>query len=427
MRIFTITTMLSAIFIGQAAAAIVADDALTTFVPDTSAKADEVNQNFTSLKDAINQTHEELDTHNHDNNYYNKSEVDSKVNTSSDTLDEKINAHDHDSTYHKKMHIEENYINKSTITTGSNYIPNSTLEAGTMGWEAITDLSSGDLVIVDTDNGPASEQAFQNPQHAVTWGSSTSWITIDRNKTYYVSGTFNRESTGSTGTIYLAVRLRASDGTEIQQDGYWWFYPAKGLEPAADQWTHYRAEFGADTTRPFPNNARYATVGFILNYVPDAVGDRIYLVQGLAIHDATASNKCVDNMVSFGNGCISPVEPIASTYFAAQNTCKSKYKGSICMQHEILRACASGAISSIGNKQWMGDHGLVAGGDIDDEYIITNSAECTVNIDGLPKHAFIFHFGLPVRLLVENSSLAHYDAGNGVSISAPIYCHLRFP
>jgi hypothetical protein len=203
---------------------------------------------------------------------------------------------------------------------------------------------------------------------------------------------------GSVGRVYLAVRLRRADGSEIDGSatggtpgGTWWYYPVANQEPPADQWTHYRRQFGNGTNHQFPDDARYATVAFILNYDNGSSGTKIYQVQGLAIHDAV-DNKCGGNMASYGSGCISQLQTPATDFYSAQDQCKNNFKGTVCMYHEIQRACAAGAITSTGATNiWMGDHSTNTANtygtslsNSDDEYFVTNSDSCFSNIDGLP-------------------------------------------
>lgn len=329
-------------------ASTVNENSMVEFKANTTAKAVDVNANFKALKEAINNSDAELKT-----NYYSISDANAR------------------------------FANAADLQLGNNYISNATLEAGMMGWKTVEQASGGAFELVEAPDAPAGDRAIQNPVNTVVWGSSTTWITINRDKAYYVSGTFKRIGTGSAGTVFLAVRLRRSDGTEISGDGAWWFYPVNDLETPVDQWTHFRSEFGSGTKRPFPGDARYATIGFILNYeVGNTPGTRTYQVQGLGIHDAV-DNHCVGNMVSYGGGCISPVQQ-ATSFYIAQDRCKESYKGTVCMYNELQRACAAGSITTIPANTWMGDHGLAPGGNSDDEFFVTNASSCGSNIDGVP-------------------------------------------
>ncbi|MGC8903451.1 MAG: hypothetical protein ACP5KD_08980, partial [Fervidobacterium sp.] len=80
------------------------------------------------------------------------------------------------------------------------------------------------------------------------------------------------------GSFYLAVRLFDKDGNNITGEGTWWYYPAKAVYPGTN-WTYYYGVFGAGTSKPFPNNAVYMTVGAILGYN----GNRVMQVQGITI------------------------------------------------------------------------------------------------------------------------------------------------
>lgn len=230
--------------------------ALVTFQSGATAKASEVNANFEALRQAVNDT---------------------------DTSVGKLGS------------------------SGGNFIPNWTYENGAVGWE----VSSGSMQLVDTAGAPAGEKALRNASNITTWGSSTQWIQLDRNLTYRVAGTFRHFLDGGSGTIFLAVRLRDAAGNEIVGDGAWWYYPALSAVPALAEWTHYAAEFGANSPKPFPPNARYATVGFILNYNGTSAGNRTFDVQGLGIYIAPlrqqwTSLPLVTGVSAYGGGYQSP-------------------------------------------------------------------------------------------------------------------------
>lgn len=217
-------------------ASAVDQSALTSFQPNTTASASEVNANFEVLRQAVN-----------------------------------------------------------TITAANgNLLPNWTFEDGSNGWAADATKSPGaNFQIIAAPGAPAGEAALRNAANTVLWGSSTQWVHIDRNLTYRITGTFQRISNGGDGNIFLAVRLRDASGAEIAgvAAGDWWYYPVNNVSPGSlNQWTHYHVEIGAGTAKPFPANARYATVGFALNYFNStAAGRSVYDVQGLGMYVAGKS------------------------------------------------------------------------------------------------------------------------------------------
>jgi hypothetical protein len=179
------------------------------------------------------------------------------------------------------------------------------------GWDVAFEGSR--MQLIETPNAPASEKALRNDSGFVAWGSSTQWIPIDRNLTYRVTGTFRQFLDGGNGTVYLAVRLRDAAGSEIAGDGIWWFYPVNSAAPPLGIWTPYEAEFGANTAKPFPTNARYATVGFILNYAGTLTtgGSRTFDVQGMGIYlapmrTAWTSLSLATNVSVYGSGFQAP-------------------------------------------------------------------------------------------------------------------------
>ena len=344
--------------------------ALIQFTDGTPAKAAEVNSNFTAIKDTVNVNNTRLGV------------VEGKG---------------------------EDAVNEINANRGGNFISNPGFENGLTGWSAVAPFSTGALVRVGGVNGPFGQYAIENPPSTVVWGSSEQWIALDQSstKSFYVVGNFRRLTSAGAGTVFLAVRLRDQDGVEITGDGNWWYYAALAVTPPANQWTSYKTEFGANTARLLPVNAKFATVGFILNYNGTTAGNHLYQVQGLEISaNAHASFVCKGDMVSFGGGCISPLQPTnvapaLATFYAAQDACMSKYQGSVCMYHELARACASGAITNVGavgkTNVWMGDHGLAvaAGANTDDEFLVTNLAggPCGSNMDDYPQ---------------DNAALNHY-------------------
>ncbi|MDH5693528.1 MAG: hypothetical protein OEZ47_10525 [Gammaproteobacteria bacterium] len=127
------------------------------------------------------------------------------------------------------------------------------------------------------------EYAIANPNGETLWVYNDKFQKIDKSKTYEVSGWFRRSSgDGTAGNLYLAVKLRDSTGTNIGGDGSWWYYPVIQATPDAN-WVMYQGSFGAGTSKPFPDEAVDMTVGAILNHNGDSVGDRIFEMTALGI------------------------------------------------------------------------------------------------------------------------------------------------
>ena len=284
-----------------------------------------------------------------------------------------------------KVEANETFSLKGTETGGNSLAPNGSFEAGLLTWE----LTDGSGSIVDTPNGSSSVKAFENTAGTLVRGSNSTLITIDRNKTYQVSGTFKLISVGSAGTVSLTVKLFKADGTEIPDDaadscsgGSSWLHAPNAAEPVKDQWTYYNSAFGANTPCTFPDESRYMKVGFVLNAdvtTPEnpVAGNLLFQVQGIGISQSS-TNACIGDMVSFGSGCISP-EQTAAEFYNGQNTCMNKYKGSICNYNELVRACASGGITQIAAtaNSWFGDFSWT------DNYVrVSNSSACGADIDG---------------------------------------------
>jgi len=193
--------------------------------------------------------------------------------------------HNHDEAYYSKSEADSVFSKKVT-----NFASNSDYANGLAGWSVDPDHSTSTLQLVNV-TGPLSDKAIQNDENKVLWATSDDIITIDHNQAYEVKGTFRRQAGGTTGAVYLAVKLMDAGGAAIGGDGQWWYYPVSNHVPPVDTWVEYKAQFGAGTSRPFPAEAVSATVGFILNYNE---GDRIYQVQGLSMHTSNPNSGWSD-------------------------------------------------------------------------------------------------------------------------------------
>jgi len=171
-------------------------------------------------------------------------------------------------------------------TSGYNLVINSDFTDGNGnptddGWK-IWLGTPGEVVEVDT---PATgKYAYQNAPNKVVWVYSAKPIPIQRDRAYIIEGYF-RTMSGSSGVIFLAVRLLDENMNNISGDGTWWYYPAPGVRPPSS-FKYYYGIFGANTSHPFPDNARYMQAGFVLNYNN---GDSIQQVQGIRIREVIES------------------------------------------------------------------------------------------------------------------------------------------
>lgn len=148
------------------------------------------------------------------------------------------------------------------------------------GWTIVFGQGSTDVSADPLAGG----KVFTNTVNQAPWVSSTTRIPANRHWTYEVRGSFRRQNVnGSAGGIYLAVRLFDEAGADIGGDGTWWFYPASNVQLTDTNWHTYSAKFGSGTSRPLPANARFLSVGAILNYDGAVAGNRNYEVSGLQI------------------------------------------------------------------------------------------------------------------------------------------------
>lgn len=198
--------------------------------------------------------------------------------------------HNHDENYYTKSELDNTFTKKvSNFATNPNFLTDA------LGW-VLGANSSSDLELVTVNNAPFSNRAVQNQQDQTLWTYNENKITIDHKQTYEVKGSFQKKPGGSTGSIYLAVLLFDENGDNIARDGTWWYYPVSGyVPPSDDAWTEYKAQFGAGTNNLFPIEAVTATVGFILNYNgQDNPGDRTFQAQGLSIHTSKPNSQWAD-------------------------------------------------------------------------------------------------------------------------------------
>jgi hypothetical protein len=133
----------------------------------------------------------------------------------------------------------------------------------------------------------AGGKVFTNAVNDAPWVSSAARIPANPHWTYEVRGSFRRQNTnGSAGGIYLAVRLFDDTGADIAGDGTWWFFPANNVALTDTSWHTISAKFGSGTGKTIPANARFMTVGAILNYDGAVAGNRNYEVTALQIAPA---------------------------------------------------------------------------------------------------------------------------------------------
>jgi hypothetical protein len=163
---------------------------------------------------------------------------------------------------------------------GAGFIPDPHFEQDMAKWAIY--LGMGATVTVP--DAPGGVRVFENALNEQSWINSTTRVPVNPHWTYEVRGTFRRKNTnGSAGSIYLAVLLFDEAGNNLEGDGTWWYYPVSNLQLTDVNWHTYSARFGSGTGRPIPANARYMTVGAILNYDGSVPGNRFYQVAGLAI------------------------------------------------------------------------------------------------------------------------------------------------
>ena len=178
------------------------------------------------------------------------------------------------------LDIAAGRLSPDALIDGASYIPDSYFRSGMRFWA----LWQGAASVIQISDAIAGNRVLQNDPNQVAWIYSRAVVPCRSNATYEVTGSFRRPgTTGSAGTIYLAVILMDANGANITGDGAWWYYPVVGVALTDTVWHSYSAQFGAGTARTFPANARFMTVGATLNYDGSVPGNRTYQVAGLEI------------------------------------------------------------------------------------------------------------------------------------------------
>ncbi len=171
--------------------------------------------------------------------------------------------------------------------------------------------------VVTSSTAIAGNKVFANAANQVSYLQSMRLIPVNAHHTYEVTGSFRRPGTaGSAGGIYLVVHLFDEAKADIAGDGTWWYYPVANVQLTDTDWHTYRAQFGFNTQRPFPANARYMSVGAALNYDGSVAGNRIYEVSGLGIKNvrvAASDNVTYDGSATVGFGTAQALFTAAQT------------------------------------------------------------------------------------------------------------------
>ena len=239
--------------------------------------APQLNDNFNALKDGVNAKQDVLTAD------CNANEAIQNISSAGVTCTSLVD----NANVYTKTEVDAVFAKKV-----SNFASNSNFDDGTTGWTADMENGTGPLVAVPLGTG----QVIQNVAGETLWASSNDWITIDHNQTYEVKGTFQLQTNGATGGMYLAVRLKDADGVDIAGNtgSIWWFHAVDNHAPPFQKWIEYKAQFGPGTSQSFPAEAVTATVGFILNFNDPDPGDRIYQVRSLNLQTSTPNSTWTD-------------------------------------------------------------------------------------------------------------------------------------
>ena len=175
--------------------------------------------------------------------------------------------------------------------SGYNLLVDSDFEKGLDEWA----VYAGTPEVVVAEFPKSGKYAVQNVGARV-WLYSKDLIPIQRDRTYIIEGYFKTVS-GSAGGCYLAVKLTDENGKNISGGGVWWYYPMACVRPPST-FTYYYGVFGYNTSKPFPDNARYMQAGIILNYNCGSGADSVQQAQGIRIREVIESAYIRDAAIS---------------------------------------------------------------------------------------------------------------------------------
>ncbi len=165
----------------------------------------------------------------------------------------------------------------------ASYFPDPYFEQDMTYWQ----VDYGVGAVATSTTALAGTKVFANTVNQAPWIRSTRTVPINPHHTFEVFGSFRRPTvTGSAGGIYLAVLLFDANKATIGGSGTWWYYPVVNASLGDTAWHTYSAVFGSGTSYALPPNARYMSVGAILNYDGAVAGNRNYEVAGLGIRNA---------------------------------------------------------------------------------------------------------------------------------------------
>ena len=146
-----------------------------------------------------------------------------------------------------------------------------------------------------------------------TWYNGADRLPFDPNKTYRIRGVVRRSSATANGTCYIGVALFDASGNNVAGNGSQWFYIGGGSFVPGTDFTLHSGEFGFDTTKTFPANARTMTPLIILSY-NGTIG---YMeAQDLRIEEKIDGELIVDGAITAGKiatGAITAAEIAAGT------------------------------------------------------------------------------------------------------------------
>lgn len=231
---------------------------------------------------------------------------------------------------------------------GFGFIADPYLERGVEKWnvDATTTLLKVTNASEIADGGvapPGGTSYFENLPNTLALVTAKTYVPVNAQRTYEVTGMFRGHSVGAAGAINLMVRYFDADKNLLEGQDWNAAYNQK----PGTTWVTYAAKFGAGTANAIPAGAQFMTAGTLLNLDTNTSnnGNSIYQATALAITPTTpppVAPTALPDPINFApnqNGC-----PFASTssYVYAQQTFTLARKARVDIQaHEMSNTTTS--------------------------------------------------------------------------------------
>lgn len=173
---------------------------------------------------------------------------------------------------------------------GFGFIADPYLERGVEKWnvDATTTLLKVTNASEIADGGvapPGGTSYFENLPNTLALVTAKTYVPVNAQRTYEVTGMFRGHSVGAAGAINLMVRYFDADKNLLEGQDWNAAYNQK----PGTTWVTYAAKFGAGTANAIPAGAQFMTAGTLLNLDTNTSnnGNSIYQATALAITPTT--------------------------------------------------------------------------------------------------------------------------------------------